>query len=158
MATDRLTQLDQRIAALRKRLEAAERMREAVSDDPELLDILGGPHGARNGTVNAEDSTPSAVKRGRPKGRTKRRIHGGATAAAYFQKVAEYLESHANHPTTIPEIAHATDLDGNSVVGAIYRTHTILFESHPVPGHATKKAWNLRKDWREILEKETQQK
>ncbi len=156
MTTDPLAQLDQRIALLRKRLEAAERMREAVKDDPELLQLL---------TVSDESPAARAYANGviasprkRPKQDGNRRIRGGEVSAGYFKRVADFLESEGNKPKSIPDMARAAGLEDNNVIQVVYRTHAVLFESHAVPGHATKKAWTLRKDWREILAKEEDKK
>jgi hypothetical protein len=156
MTAETLAQLDHRITVLRKRLETAEKMRDAIKEDPELLDYLLGKSEAAEASRAANGALPTEGKRhGRG---AMRQIHGGAKAAANFKKVADYLESIDNRPTGIPEIARAIGLTVNNVIQTMYRSHAVLFDSCAVPGHSTKRAWSLRKDWKEMLARESQQK
>jgi hypothetical protein len=147
MADSRLAKLDQHIAALRKRLEAAERMRQAIDDAPDLFDVLG-----LDGTKSSAFSNGStASSRGRPSKKSRPAVTGGPKAQGYFDRIAQYLESKGNKPESIVDIAKGTGIKKASVIQVCYRTHTALFDPIGVPGHKTKRLWKLAKNWKETL-------
>jgi len=144
MSDLRLGEIDRRIADMRKRLAAAEQVRQAMADDPELVDLLIAGH--QNGTAAGASSFR------KPKRKPERQFHGGAVTQEYFKKVATFLESKGNKPYTIPDIAREVGLKPSNIIQLFYRTHVALVQSLPVAGHKTRKQWRLKSNWKELLE------
>jgi hypothetical protein len=151
MSANRLEHLDRRIDRLRKQLTAAEHLRSVLAANPDLIELLepepdeGHQHEQKrdtNGFVKIRVGS-DAARRGSGYG-------AGPVANKYFKKIAEFLEREGNKPAVISEIATQTGVPKNAVIGTLYRTHAGLFESSSITGHATRRAWKLKPDWREL--------